>query len=283
MNKVSIFILLICIYIDNVSSQLKKEFSLNKNEYYVAESIFYHIKVTNESEFTDSVSSSAFDGVYNCLGLEADDKREILQNSSTGFAFKKIKPGEVFEAYGNVLDFLGDKFVNTGGYGGGYYLNEGTFKLTHCLLRDKFFDIKVIKPAGSELEVLNKLLSAFNIKDLKIGSSDTLYLKMHALHQIALEHPQSLYWEKIVYEYNKECDWLRIFDTDIDLNKDFISRYPNSFYMELVLLNLSKSIFNFQGGEPAIVEYLNHLIAKNPGSLAEKEAKKLLKSNDYLK
>ncbi|MCC7158002.1 MAG: hypothetical protein IT281_00525, partial [Ignavibacteria bacterium] len=126
-------------------------------------------------------------------------------------------------------------------------------------------------------------VEAYQIKDISFISIDSILLKRDLYFEIAENNENSVYWEEAVYRYNEESKWLKVDSVDIGVNKKFIEKYPNSYFLPLVFKKLCKAIYLYGGGESEVEEYLNYLMFKHQNcniytmALEEKTTKTYLK------
>jgi hypothetical protein len=287
-------ILFICIIIYSVTSfaEIKVEISINKNEFLEAEPIFCSLKFINNSDFIDSIDYDLL-GLYYLEILSPENKKMNYFGGINGkivlkgewIPLKKIEPRKEIVNSFNLLHYWGDILLNPRLNGAPGYLSSGSYTLRYNY-DNRFYsseiNFKVNKPENDELNVFRKLIKAYQINDGKPWTMDSILLKKDTYYEIVINHPQSIYWEEAVYRYNEECNWLKLDYTDIYANKEFVRRFPYSFYIRHILINLCQAIYLYEGGEPAVNFYLQNLIENYKNYSVSEHAKEQLSKKEYL-
>lgn len=270
------------LYLNISFSEIVVEISTDKNRYLEAEPIFFTVLYINKSDHTDSLSYEQL-GLWNIQTSNSDNKKMFFQGDIPGYLqmkYKKFKPGDTLGVFTNFLNYWRTQRLNTKLLGASGYLSKGNYSIKY--LNSNIINLQINEPIADERIVFNKLIRAYQINDGNPWIMDSILHKKDTYYDIVLNHTQSIYWEEAVYRYNEESNWLKLDYTDIYVNKEFVKRFPDSYFMRHILINLCQAIYHYEGGESAVNAYLQYLIENYENYAVSSHAKEQLIKKEYL-
>ncbi|MEO8513296.1 MAG: hypothetical protein ABI543_07040 [Ignavibacteria bacterium] len=270
-------------------SEIEIKISVDKNEYLEGENIICNLSFINNSDSPDSLDYDKF-GLY-YIKIKSPENKEIQYTGGFGcwvgsVGYRKIKPHDSTGSTFILNNLFVDKVVSLSVNSAPGFLTNGFYVVKYNYgerLTSNEIMININQPTGLDGLVFEKLITAYKINDMKHGTVDSIFVKKENYYEIALGYTESIYWEEAVYRYNQECNWLNLAYTDINVNKAFIKRFPNSIYVSHILINLCQSIYHYQGGEQAVTLCLDDLIENYKNYDVSVYAKEQLLKKDYLK
>jgi hypothetical protein len=270
-------------------AEIKVEISMDKYEFLEAEPIFLKVNFFNNSNSIDSINYYPIEEFYNYMEVNGINEKKIFKGGIIvdflRTPYTLINPHQNIYRIFNLLEYRGDVKLKYSLHGRGFYLSNGKYTLNYSFNKEfKSNEIKftVKTPEGNELNIFNKLIRAYEINDGRPWTLDSIILKKDTYYDIVVNNPESIYWEEAVFRYNEECKWLKQVNTDTNTNKEFIKRFPNSFFMKDVLISLCKSMYHSEEGEPAVILFLNYLMENYPNYSVSALAKEQLVKKEYL-
>ena len=276
--------LLIC----TTHAEITVKISVDKNEFLEGEPIFCNIRFINNSDNLDSLTLDQLE-LYSIQIKSAQNKKMYFFGGIgcwlNDIPYKKIEPNQEISYAFNLLSYWGNTKLIRGLHGAAGYLSADNYILKYNYENKLFsndINLKIIKPIGNEDIVFNTLLKAYQINDGNPWIMDSILLKKNTYYKVVLNHPQSIYWEEAVYRYNEESNWLKLDYTDINVNKEFVKRFPNSYFMRHILINLCQAMYLYEGGLPAVEAYLGYLIENYENYAVSQAAKEQLLKKEYL-
>lgn len=194
----------------------------------------------------------------------------------------------------NILDHYGNTEIKYNYYSRELYLNEGTYTIKYEFRDNEKnsneLTLVVNKPRNKDLEAFQKLIRAYQINDGMpwiinnvLGIWDSIYLKRDIFCDVATNYLESNYNELAIYRYNKEIGLIGIDSLIIDIDKYFVEKFPESYFMTTVLTTLCKALYKFTGGEDAVIDYLTYIIQNFSNFGVSNIAKVCLQTKNYLK
>ena len=280
------------LFISSSYADVSVEISLDKHEFLEAEPIFYHIKFINNSNSIDSINYFALNEYYNQLVVSGTAGKEIFRGGrimTSDFYGKipviNIGANDTIERSQNLLDVAGNIKLRYVLHGAEMYLSQGIYKLKYSYgnqYESNELIINIQKAQDKEEEVFRKLLKGYMIDDGKPWRMDSILFKKDTYYEIALNYPESIYWEEAVYRYNEESNYLKLDYKDINVNKEFVKRYPDSYIIRNILINVCQAIYYYGGGKPAVDFYLSYLIENFQNYRVFDCAKEQMEKKEYL-
>ena len=166
------------------------------------------------------------------------------------------------------------------------YLSAASYSIKYNFknrLTSNEFSFLLNQPSGIDAIVFQKLMQAYRIMDGRSETIDSSSKKKDLHYEIAKNYPESAYWEEAVYRYNSISDFLSLLYTDTNVNMEFIKRYPNSYFVKPIALNLWESIYRYEGGETAVASNMKYITENYENSIISEIAKEQQSKKDYLK
>lgn len=288
-NIICCFIILFLFFANNGKAEFKVKLSLDKDKFLEGESIFCHVSFVNNSQNSDSLIYEAINEDFNQMELKKSDGSKIVINGFISdfvgrVPYVKFSPHQVHEDILNLLKYRGNVILKHATLGMRMYLSKGDYTLNYKYntLVSNEISFTVSEPQDMERYVLNRLIEAYEIPDINFRTADSIILKKDIYYDIVLNHPESIYWEEAVYRYNEESNWLKLDYTDIHINKEFVKRFPNSYFIRHVLINLCQAMYLYEGGLAAVEAYLGQLIENFENYAVSGAAKEQLLKKEYL-
>lgn len=275
-----------------IKNNLKFILSTNKDVYIGGEPIIVGITITNKGNDIDSVSDYNFYDFTNGLKLTSNKKLKILFTgvlpTFSTIHYNKINPNESISKSIQLQSNYGTTYVNpeSEDINQTYYFTEDIYTLFY-----KGFDeqnerefesntlkFEIIKPEGINLEIFNKMLDVFRMKEW-FANRDEQVERYKAILKIFDTYPINPYTEKLFPELNSYYPYLDEYKLDIfDKNLWFIDNYPDSFFLGYIIEYSLDAAYKFRGGINGINDLVTQIKTKHPGSraseLAEQQSKK---------
>ncbi len=270
-------------------SEIEVKISVNKNEFLEAEPIICALSFVNNSDAVDSISFDELDFFH--IKIQINENKELIYIGSSGdyigsIRYIKLGPfSQRIEKF-NLLRYYIDKIVTLSINSAPGYLSAGSYSMKYNFkskLTSNECSFVVNQPSGSDAIEFQKLMQAYRIIDGRPETIDSSYVKKDLYYDIAKNYPESAYWEEAVFRYNSITDFLSLSYADTNVNMEFIKRYPNSYFAKVVILNLWKSIFLYEGGETAVESNMKYVIENFENSIISEIAKEQQSKKDYQK
>ena len=290
MKLKQIISVIILITIVNITyAEITTEISLNKSEYLEAEPIIFTIKFENNSALIDSVNIDFIEQYNNFIKIKCDKEKEFFGNFGIGdhfggIIYQKFSPKQQVVRVRDLSNTFGDVRLKYSLNGRRLYLSEGRYvvKYENGAFSSNELVFNVKRPLGTDLEAFEKLIRAYQINDGKPWTMDSILLKRDIYYEVAVNYPESVYFDEAVYRYNEETEYLHVDSLDIKMDKEYLEKFPDSFFMFTILKTLSTGIYKFEGGEIPVNEYLNYIQSKYPNLGISALAKQILEEKTYL-
>jgi hypothetical protein len=287
--KAVLAILIIFSILETSHSEIEVKISVDKNIYLEAEPIICTLSFINISEVVDSIGFDELE--YNHIKFQTFGDKKIIYIGSFGdyigsARFLKLAPHTSRVEKFNVLNFYIDTIVTPSINSAPGYLSAGQYKMNYNFynrLNSIECNFIVNQPSGIDSLVFQKLMRAYQIVDGQRGTIDSSYLKRDFYYEIAKNYPESVYWGEAVYRYNIVSNFLNLIYTDTDINLEFINRFPNSYLVKPILLNLWRSIYLYEGGESAVESNMKYILENFENSIIFEVVKEQQINKDYLK
>lgn len=275
--------------ISSSSSKIVTEIFLDKDNYLEAEPIIFTIKFANNDPIIDSVNIDFISQYCSYIRINCEtQKRKIFTNflisDNFGIAYQKFLPKQQVVWVRDLSNTYGDVELKYSLNGRSLYLSEGRYSIKYeidsLLSNELVFNIE--KPNGRDFEAFEKLIRAYQINDGKPWTMDSILLKRDIYYDVAVNYPESVYFKEAVFRYNEETEYLHVDKLDIELDKQFLEKYPETYFTVTILKTLSTGIYKFEGGEIPVNDYLNYIQSKYPNMGISRVAKQILEEKTYL-
>lgn len=288
LNLYKYYLIILTLIFPSVSfSAIEILISFDKAEYLEGEPILFNFSIFNNSDKLDSVNYEMLE-LFNIKVFDSENNECTYvcgTGDRIGNLFVKIEPYKSAGHSINLIACFVNEFFPPCVSSSPGYLRHSIYSIQYKYY-NKFISneikVSILEPANNEKVVFEKLKSAYRINDVRYTDFDSLYIKQKIFYQIALNFPESIYWNESVYKYNLISSILNLSYTDITLNKDYINKYPESTHNLIILKNLCKSVYYYDGGQAEVTKYLENLIKNNPETYISSIAKNMLKEKTYL-
>jgi len=294
MNGFKFFIVSFLTIFNFCFSQIETEIYLNKYEFLEAEPIIFTIKFKNNSSQQDTTSIDFIESYDNYIKVSSENNVKILYRLFVGDRIGGplpiiFSPNQETLKMCNLLDHFGTVKYKYHLNGAWLYFAEGKYSIKYEIIyyglnvnASNEISFVVNKPQGIDTEACQKLMRAYEINDGNPWIMDSILLKRELYYEVAKNYPESTYLEEAIFRYNQETWYLEVDNLDFDLDKYFIEKFPDSYFMSTVLYTLSKGIYKFEGGEQAVFKYFKYIIENFSNFRACIEAKWVLENKIYL-
>lgn len=263
--------------IEGSPPELRLELELFKKQYLFREPIWARFKVTNIGDGAGKFYFSNIDAlvITDSVGIVYPCSIAIERVAIT------ISPGQTLEKMSNILLYYGigeDKFrihryLPPGRYTIYYELNQFVGSDAYKVYAKSQIDtFQVLEPKGTELEAMSLLKKSYDLFiEKKYNECIT------KLDQIIQEYPQSNYAPYALFQKVSMYKIGAIPDLDKTISSYYqmLNSYPDSREAVQVLSYLVH-YYKTKPDEPGLINYLNDLIKKHPGTAVAKEAQKEL-------